>query len=419
MLAKIEKWNFPKKILFIPVAIISLCLIGYMLLVLVYSIPTDWMNENMRESSSVFAREAVSPKLMDSDNSVLDNFTDALMLLTASHPNSDNVWVSAANAARYYYDVYPTNTLLYIYQNNGTELEERSYARYWHGYLIFLKPLLVFFTYPEIRTIMMFVQLGLFSLLIIKLVRKNQNILFPTFLMWIFINPIATMLSLQFNTVLVITFLCMLFILQMDGKWKRNPLYMWGVFFLFEGAMTSYFDLLTYPLVSLGVPLILWLSLNYTESTVENLKRISVISVFWVMGYGGMWGSKWLLGNIITNSNVIHEALSTILIRTSLRTNQWTAIYSYTDVIKSQISAAYQVTWATAVILMIFLLVKRIQTRQMPKALFLPYLVIALYPFIWYFALKNHSGLHSFFTYRELAISFYAVSTYIMGTNNI
>ncbi len=57
------------------------------------------------------------------------------------------------------------------------------------------------------------------------------------------------------------------------------------------------------------------------------------------------------------------------------------------------------------------ILVKKIK-KQMFNIL-VPCLFIAAYPFVWYAVLKNHSFIHSFFTYRELAITLYAVLAFI------
>ena len=39
----------------------------------------------------------------------------------------------------------------------------------------------------------------------------------------------------------------------------------------------------------------------------------------------------------------------------------------------------------------------------------LPYLIILLMPFAWYFVLKDHSFYHAYFTYRTLTVAFIAV----------
>ncbi|MCM1540738.1 MAG: hypothetical protein NC121_05695 [Blautia sp.] len=43
------------------------------------------------------------------------------------------------------------------------------------------------------------------------------------------------------------------------------------------------------------------------------------------------------------------------------------------------------------------------------------YLMIMLYPFLWYFMAANHSYLHSWFAYREMAISVYAFAVWIVA----
>lgn len=56
---------------------------GYLLLVLVYCIPEKAMDSKMRTSAVVLQQEGVYPQLPNHANSALDNYTDALMLLTA------------------------------------------------------------------------------------------------------------------------------------------------------------------------------------------------------------------------------------------------------------------------------------------------------------------------------------------------
>lgn len=75
-----------KRFLHIPVAIAVSCLVGYLLLVMVYCIPTENMEKHVKESVPIFLKEGDYPKITGSTTSQLDNFTDALMLLTASYP---------------------------------------------------------------------------------------------------------------------------------------------------------------------------------------------------------------------------------------------------------------------------------------------------------------------------------------------
>ena len=226
MSKSLEKKAFWKKLISIPLIVIALALIGYILLVAVYCIPTSKMEVQMKESCDVFGKEGSYISMMSSPNSKLDNFTDALMLLTASHPNTGNVWKDAVCASRLEKGGANTkNTLLYVFKDDGTDTYSISYARYWHGYLVFLKPLLLFFNYGQIRSLLMFLQLGLFLLVIVQMAEKNKKMVFPTFLVWIFLNPVANMLSLQFNSVITVMFCAMLFILKKQEKHNGEDIY--------------------------------------------------------------------------------------------------------------------------------------------------------------------------------------------------
>jgi len=409
----IEKLSVVKKIIFVPILLIALCLLGYLLLVLVYCIPENLMDSKMQTSSCVFQQEGAYPRLTNHENSQLDNFTDSLMLLTASHSKSENVWKSAVYVSHYVADnKNPCETMLYIYQENGSVVQDSSYPRYWHGYLVFLKPLLVFCSYPTIRYIMMFLQLGLFMFLVIKLAERNKILIFPVFLSWIFLNPMVTMLSLQYNSMLIVSFLAMLFLLYQEERWK-NSLYIYGLFFLVVGAVTSYLDLLTYPLITLGFPLVLWLSLNYSDNMRENLKRILYYSVFWAIGYCIMWGSKWILGSIVTGENIIKNAADAICFRTS--SSVYEQSFSFLDVLVRQFEGAYQITWPVlTIILVVLLFFKGIKLKKGMFYVLIPCLLISFYPMVWYVVLKNHSYIHYWFTYRELGISLYAFITFAM-----
>lgn len=180
----IEKWSNLKKILFIPVLMLALCLAGYLLIVLVYCIPEDKMKSRMQESANIFQKEGSYTYITNYNVVQLDNFTDALMLLTASNPRNESVWKAAVYASRYKAGEYdPCQTLLYLYTENdiNTNVISVSYPKYWHGYLVFLKPLLCLFNYPTIRYVMVFVQTALFTLLIIKLAEKNKALIIPFF----------------------------------------------------------------------------------------------------------------------------------------------------------------------------------------------------------------------------------------------
>ena len=74
--------------------------------------------------------------------------------------------------------------------------------------------------------------------------------------------------------------------------------------------------------------------------------------------------------------------------------------------------SARQYTWIFAMILVaVYFVYRMIRLRKLDITLLVSYFVISVFPVVWYLAMKNHSFGHHWFTYRELAISIYALST--------
>ena len=53
--------------------------------------------------------------------------------------------------------------------DNNTGGEPQDYSRYWHGYLVYLKPLLTFLTVPAIRLLNFVIQFILLFMVILKI----------------------------------------------------------------------------------------------------------------------------------------------------------------------------------------------------------------------------------------------------------
>lgn len=66
------------------------------------------------------------------------------------------------------------------------------------------------------------------------------------------------------------------------------------------GISTAYFDFLTYPLVTFGIPMIFCILIN-EKNTCENWKEMPIMGIHWGIGYLGMWAEKWLIGTVITS----------------------------------------------------------------------------------------------------------------------
>ena len=72
-----------------------------------------------------------------------------------------------------------------------TSIARESYARYWNGYQIYLKPLLTVLNYGQIRNVNTIVQYLLLLVILKLLLRKYPYGLVPFVIMVLFLAPTA------------------------------------------------------------------------------------------------------------------------------------------------------------------------------------------------------------------------------------
>ena len=410
-----------KKLLTLLIVLCGSIALGYLLLVLVYCIPTKKMEINLKESAAIFVEEGTYPQKINSYiDSWLDNWTDSLMLLTAVREDSEPAYISAAlNSRNLISDKNPCESLIQIYAEKNTDnLKSVKYGRYWHGYLVFLKPLLLFFDYGEIRYINMFVQMLLFAFAAVLLSKKERGLyILPLALSWLFLNPLSTMLSIQFSIVTSIVFSQIIVMLIFEDKYYKKPFLVVMNFFVL-GCIVNYFDLLTYPLVALGIPLAYWFN------ACELKKRSNIISVFgniakycvaWVCGYGGMWIGKWLLGSIVTGENILSDAMNQVAVRTDNTVAQ--EEFSFTELMGRLFYASNKLVICFAIFAIVLLVIYGMFKKKIKISLnsFVVCSIIGAMPFVWYAVLGNHSWIHFWFAYRELAIFINALLMLAVG----
>lgn len=401
---------------------------GYLLLVLAYCLPTGEISDNVAEAALAFYNEGPYRQLnfgggtkeiysfMDSmqlhGNSTQDNFTDAIMLLNAENVNDENVFVEALKVNRVTSgDQLPTDTLIALHTGADQPFETGSYARYWHGYLVFLKPLLLIFSYQQIRYLLSLVQLGLVAAVIWLLAAKGKGLYcVPIVLTYFFLNPAVCSLSLQYSSILLLTMTELVVILCREEQYAKNKR-LWLYHFFLAGCLTSYFDFLTYPIVTLGVPLIFLLS-QYEANWKDGLKTLLGCCLLWGTGYVAMWAGKWALASLITGENVFREAIGSISYRTgSGAAELGETAFGRTDAITRNLAAnqfsllLILIAFAVCLVLSLWRQTLQFRGRHVPTVL------AGLLPFGWYLVVSNHSIVHSWMTFRTLAVFVYALMT--------
>ena len=392
--------------------------VGFALLTAVFLLPVDAMEEHVLASIPALSgewgtgEESYEQVLKGYASTQLDNSTDAYMLLSAIHRSDKSAVDQAVNVYTWQDpDSFGQYGTLLRYGKSGSEgMQEKATARYWLGYLVVLKPLLLFLNYMDIRMLNMIVQLGLVMLLCCLMQKRGLGrYVLPFGLSLLCITPGVTWLSLQFSTTLLVALAAMAVLLWKPQRMK-TPMAE-DVFFLLTGMATSYFDFLTYPLVTLGVPLVLWLVLQPAEWK-QKIVDVIRLGAAWGFGYVAFWAMKWLIGSLVLGRNVLQEAADQIAYRVSDKI-VWLQI-DYKTVLQTNLGCFNFRTWQLLLLVLVAvcLLLAFFRRTVMRVRLLntLPYMLVAATPFVWYKLTENHSCIHGFFTHRDLAVTIFATA---------
>lgn len=405
-----------RQILVSVLCVVLAAVLGLGLLVAVFLLPDGDMQSNARDSAYVLQAEGVWPKLPQWHSGMLDNFTDALILGNAAYDGAADPLEHALLACR---GAFPGAnghaSFIRHYIEGEAYAFQAVYPRYWHGYLLFIRPLLTVLNYSQLRIVNLAAELGVVLLLLWVLYRKEERqLMLPVLLGYLMLGPFGMGKSLQYAPCFYISMLGALGILLLSPR-RREQSY-WFVLLLC-GILTAYFDFLTYPVATLGVPLIFALALMNTRDTEQSLAVIFKSGYSWGIGYAGMWSMKWILVTLLTDRNGIAEAMNSASFRMSHgdgNGKSYTMLGTLWNNVQTFLSAPAVILVLLVVIF--FLLAFRKEPAERRAALRrqgIPYAVISLLPLCWYAVLLNHSSIHSWFTNRALLVSLTAILVFL------
>lgn len=392
--------------------------LGFVFNVFAFLLPQGPIHRNIVSSINSFKKEGTFPQLVDNyRGTILDNNSDAWALLMCDYDGEENILKKSMGG---YFNTYSTENTGAIGTDNLQMIDSESptgtgmYARYWHGWLFFVRFALIFFDYSGIRIINMFLQFIItFSCFVLMDRRKLSKYSWAFAIALLVIVPIASALSFEYSFIYYVSILGILCMLKFHEKIKDNIGY--STFFMILGMATGYFDFLTYPIAALGLPLTMYLLLENDNK--GKAKKVIIYSIVWGIGYIGMWTAKWAIGSLILQENVFKSAISQAAVRTSHTMGHGSLSgdkIDYFSTVKGNLEVIFRLPYlllfTTGIAIYIYKARKSICNVDI-KGLaikFLPYLLISIMPFVWWFLLMNHSYMHSHFTYRIVSVTVFA-----------
>ena len=391
----------------------------FVLLLGACALPAQPVLEHVYDSAQTIQQEGLYPEYFGFKLFQMDNYTDTIMLfeaaamgeqdpltamMTATAYNVDNFETMAGDLAVYCERTIPLATGA----QKAVQLVPFSYARYWHGYLIWLRPLLLVTDITGVRVVQYLVLAALFAAVAV-LLRRRCGLRAAV---WFAVSQLLVTAfwaphQVQFFTCFAVAYAGCVWVLAKPRRSDDVCLTL-----LVLGVVTSFCDLLVTPVLTLGLPLVCWL-LEPQQRLRAGTRQCGIVvggSLTWGVGYLLCWASKWVLAGLVTGQNVIADALHQVGVRTAADSWHgmeltWSNIlhFVYTTL------AGKHLFWplVLAVVLLLALFAASIRDRQQ-FARALPLGLCALMTPAWFIMLRTHSIQHGWFTWRALGLTVFA-----------
>jgi hypothetical protein len=243
----------------------------------------------------------------------------------------------------------------------------------------------------------------------------GAELILPFLGLYFFLSPITLASAMQYSScfyVMMLTLIAMFALHPYLNDERRNYL------FLLDGIMVAYFDFLTYPPITVAIPLITYLAIDEEcrHSVKKSVKAVFFYTASWSVGYAGMWAMKWVLASLLTDQNVIYDALKTVKHDSGVLDSE----YTYWTTLKSNLAICnWRVLLSLFLLVLIYLIGRKIVKHDSIDWCMLPsavaILFVSAYPFIWYYLTQMHSSNHNWFVWRELGISVYGILTLLVA----
>ena len=372
-------------------------------------IPHKSIEANCRLSIAEVYAKGTSVKVVPLPLTQLDTFTDMVML-NLSYCSDETHPVQSGMLNYFHLDEQsePFESAKHLVDNkHSTFCHNESYSSYWHGHQVLLKPLLVFFSYHQIILINMLLFLFLMLLcLYLTWQRLSFTIAMLMLASWTAVAFFVAPLCFQFTTCFVIMFIATAVILALPQLTDKNVLLM--ITFMSIGALTSFFDFLTTPQLTLVYPLACSLLLMPSSSTHTPYVKLFLGCISWAVGYALLWVSKSLVAWGLTGQDTLTDFVNSLIVRSSAGLGQIEADTAELAYRGSVVIAVITLT-ILVIVLTLWMLDRRKKTPAVHQCLLLSAMIVPL----WYMLTLQHSTIHYWFTWRASAASIFCLLLYL------
>ncbi len=391
-----------KTVLRAAILIPACILAGYLLLVASYLIPESAIHHTITASYRQLAEEETyEPDSLS--GRLLDNFSDSLILLECGYSGDETPFVKAANSP--FYSVNwrdPHSSAKAMPEAAASDLTLQNYSRFWHGYQVILRPLLLILNYHQLRILNTVVLFSLLAVILFLMIKKAPACAIPFILSVLLLAPTAIGKNFHFSWAIYIALIAVLLLLKNHQNLRKAGKV--ELLFLLSGIAVPFLDLITAPTVALTLPLAMLCILEKDREKL--LPYLFRCVLFWGLGYALMWAGKWLIAYLQNGPAFIQETINQMKIRAdggsgaSLKSRIEPLMLNIHHLANTRL---LNLAILAYILYTIFRIIKNkaFDFRSSLKHI-LPLFLTALIPVLWTLLLSNHSYVHVFFTYRTL-----------------
>ncbi|MGN1415853.1 MAG: hypothetical protein ACI4XF_03370 [Oscillospiraceae bacterium] len=418
-----------KKILLYTGSFLAAMVVLWAALVLTSLIPNEKIRDNMLNSA--YLMNGAEPFAQNGGrNTITDNYADVILLNVVWNIDSSDPFVSSLDTK--YFDGndgtvdYGENYGLYASVNGAAP--NTDYSRYWHGSAVFIRPLMTITDIKGVRTAGAIAAALLMAVSCTMLVRRRlyfEAAALP--LSFFCVQAWNIRLSMEYQPAVLVTLAMLPFFLVLEKR-GDTVLVMLSVI---SGAVIAFFDFLTAETLTILIPLIMVMSVRYSEGRFTDAKSgiltAAKCSVGWLSAYGGAYLVKWTAASAVTGENKFKAALSYAEERfggsSELSSPLAQIFLAPVTNISTMLGGSERAELFPAVtgILLIGaaagLAVYLSRRSKKAREYLIVVFILGAVPYLRYMVLNNHSYLHDFFTYRAQAAVILALMTAVYASH--
>lgn len=353
-------------------------------------IPHRLIDSNIRQSLSILEEEGRYPFTCGLLPWARDNITDGTMYniavsgydMTPLQEAMENPWTFEGS------DQGHTATFgLAAMNTRDGSVTRTSYGRYWHGYQLPLRLSSIFLSINGQRvmhSIILWLLLLVTTLMILR--RYGRFVAAGWIIIMVVIGFPVVPLSLQYLACYYIM------LISVTAMLLRPSLFRSPVMFFIIGGTTAFFDFLTVPLITLGLPLALAI---YDSGRKATLRLLITLILAWGFGYCGLWATKWILQIVVLHADALGSVVHAGSGHTIFTFFPEGFHYKYFKITASFLLLALIATIA------VYIFCRRDNCNNSLNIRYL--MIVAMIPFCWYVLFLGHNTAHIWFTYRSLS----------------